>query len=64
MASCGKDFDIKIWSTSDFTEKAKLESHTNDVNCVAFDPYKSRLASCSADQTIKIWNTKTFKVIS
>ena len=63
LASCSKDFTIKLWSTKDFTEVATLESHSNDVTCVAFDPFKSRLASCSADQTVKIWNTKTLKVI-
>jgi len=49
-----------VWRTADLDKPAiALESHTKQVNFLAFSPNSRRLATASADQTVKLWDCAT-----
>lgn len=41
----------------------RFKGHTDEVNCIRFDPSRRLLASCSDDCTVRIWSLKAVKGI-
>ena len=41
----------------------RFKGHSDEVNCIRFDPTRRLLASCSDDNTVRIWSLKAVKSI-
>ena len=57
-------YDVKIWSTQDYTVKTNLKGHTMFVESLCLLNDDLTLASGSKDKTIKLWNIDTGKEVS
>jgi WD40 repeat protein len=55
IASCGRDWKIKIWTTENYKEVKTITGHSDWVNALVYLP-NGKLASASHDKTMRIWD--------
>ncbi|XP_055940440.1 F-box-like/WD repeat-containing protein TBL1XR1-A isoform X2 [Argiope bruennichi] len=58
FASCSTSHNIHVCKLGVDKPLRTFTGHTNEVNCVRWDPQGAILASCSDDAIVKIWNMK------
>ena len=54
------DFNIKVWKTTDWTEKATLKGHTSPVTVLSYS--EGCIISGATDGTVKVWTRKGIEV--
>ena len=57
-ATASADGTLALWSTSDWTRRATLCGHGDDVVSLVFAPDGTRLHSSSRDGTVRAWDTR------
>lgn len=63
FASCSMDKNINIHQHGRASAAYRFKGHSDEVNCIRFDPTRRLLASCSDDNTVRIWSLKAVKSI-
>jgi WD40 repeat protein/serine/threonine protein kinase len=63
LATCGRDYTIRLWDFASGKVKAILRDHTDDVNSLSYSPDGKLLASASDDGTVRIWDVATETVV-
>jgi WD40 repeat protein len=58
IATVGHEQLVRIYSTSDYQEKYRLEGHQDTVFRAIFSPDNQQIVTASADATIRFWDLK------
>ncbi|XP_065055897.1 F-box-like/WD repeat-containing protein TBL1X [Rhopilema esculentum] len=58
FATCSTDTTVTVCRIGLDKPVKTFSGHTEEVNCVRWDPSGNLLASCSDDRTVKIWTLK------
>jgi WD40 repeat protein len=58
IATVGREQLVRIYSTSDYQEKFRLEGHQDTVFRAIFSPDNQQIVTASADATIRFWDLK------
>ncbi|KAL3846960.1 hypothetical protein ACJMK2_017917 [Sinanodonta woodiana] len=69
FGSVSNDETLMIWDTRIYDTVHIIQAHTDEINCLAFNPYREFiLATGSADDTIALWdlrnmNSKLYSIV-
>lgn len=63
VASGSQDKTVKLWNTTDLSERATLKGHKRGVWDCQFSPIDRVLATSSGDKTIKIWSLSDYSCV-
>ena len=63
LISGGRDAQLKIWDTNDYSLIKTIPAHWFTVNHLVLSPDKKLFASASRDKSIKIWDASTFELL-
>jgi len=61
FASCSIDKNIHIHQVGRPSPAYRFKGHSDEVNCIRFDPDKRMLASGSDDSSVRIWSLRPVK---
>lgn len=64
LASGCDDYEIRIWSTENFTKVMSLKGHEGTVESLKLLNDGHTLASASKDDTVKLWCVDTGKLLN
>jgi WD40 repeat protein len=63
LISGGRDAQLKVWDTTDYSLVKTIPAHWFTVNHLVLSPDKTMFASASRDKSIKIWDARTFDLL-
>jgi WD40 repeat protein len=63
LISGGRDAQLKVWDTTDYSLVKAIPAHWFTVNHLVLSPDQTMFASASRDKSIKIWDAQTFDLL-
>jgi hypothetical protein len=66
LASASADKTIRVWRVRGerASQAVRLEGHTQQITCIAFEPSGHLLASASLDGTLRLWHTTDWRQLN
>lgn len=59
----GRDMNVKVWNTSNWTQVKSLPGHTDFIGMVSFHPDGRYLVSAGYDGTVRVWQTSDWSEV-